>query len=345
MTATTRFTDTLEDAVDLLRDLPRVPAAKEDARIQLQAFAAAHPEETPEYVIDLAPGAEHADFDIFLQHPDGGTVGITYRDDGGRPWYVDYSAHWAANYVLHVGNTHVTVQEAMFSLQYLTEQAPDLLTTLVRDTLVADAVVSDPDVWASSALDVSSDEVQAAADAFRQKHHLHSAADTHTWLAEMGWSTQRFRSVLASGARVRKMEERLVAHRIDAHFAEHRHDYDLVTVVRVACPDAALAARLAQSTSLLSEMEVRASLLAEARVAGTVSTAYAHSVDAPIRSATPGAVVGPYVVDDQHVVAQVIARQPAHALDAPTRRAVRERLVAEWVSTRMRDVPLRWNWS
>lgn len=345
MTATTSFSDALEEAVELLRDLPRAPAEKGEARIQLHAFAAAHPDVTPEYVIDLAPGAEHADFDVFLQHPDGGTVGITYREDAGRPWYVDYSAHWAANYVLHVGNTHVTVQEAMFSLQYLTEEAPDLLSTLVRDTLVADAVVSDPAVWAGSALDVSPEEVQAAADRFRQKHHLHSAAETHAWLDGMGWTTHRFRSVLASGVRVRKMEERLVADRIDAHFAEHRQDYDLVTSFRITCPDAALAARLAESRSLLSEMEVLAPELANLRISGTLGTAHAHSLDAPIRSAKPGAVIGPYVVDDQYIVVQAIARQAAHSLDAPTRRAVRERLVNEWVNARMREVPLRWNWS
>lgn len=346
------FLEALRQAIELLRALPRSPGDTANARALLQKFAAAHPAASPEFLIDLAPGAEHADFDIYLEHPAGGTVGVTFREDAGRPWYVDYSEHWAANYVLHVGSMHVTVQEAMFAIQYLCESDPHLIESLVRDTLVGESVVSDPEVWAGHALDVSTDEVQEAADSFRHAHHLESAADTHAWLEQMGWSTHRFHSVLESGVRLRKMEEHLVAGRIESHFDAHRADFDVVHVFQAECDSADAAAVLARVASEVGLMPATQRLVSEPAggpprgpIIGALTVVRAYTLDAALRAAAPDAVVGPSEVGGRHVVAQVLRREPATVLDAATRRDVRERLVQDWVAVRMREVPIRWNWT
>ena len=346
------FAEALHHAIALLRVLPRAPGDTPDARERLRGFAAAHPTTSPEFLIDLAPGAEHADFDIYLAHPAGGTVAVTFREDAGRPWYVDYSEHWAANYVLLVGSMRVTVQEALFAIQYLSERDPNLVGSLVRDSLLAEAAASDPEEWARTVLDVSAQETQDAADAFRHAHHLESAADTHAWLERMGWSTHRFKSVLASGVRLRKMEERLVAGRVETHFDAHRADFDLVHLFRIECDDAETAELLAKAAADVGLMPAVQRLLSERpsgppvprRVDGALTAVRAHTLDDAVRAAAPGQIVGPAEVRGRHVVAQMLAREPAATLDAATRRAVRERLVQEWLVVRAREVPVRWNW-
>lgn len=345
------FTEALHHAIGLLRSLPRAPGDTADARERLREFSAAHPAVSPEFLIDLAPGAEHADFDVYLAHPAGGTVGVTFREDAGRPWYVDYSEHWAANYVLHVGSMRVTVQEAMFAIQYLSERDPDLVRSLVRDTLITEAGASDEAVWEGNTLDVSSQEVQEAADAFRHAHHLESAADTHAWLEQMGWSMHRFQAVLASGVRLRKMEERLVAGRIEPHFEAHRTDFDLVHAFRTECDEADTAEILARMAAEVGLMTATQRMMSERRgdlpirIDGALTTARAYTFEAAVRTAAPGEVVGPVELRGRHVVAQVLGREPATTLNATTRRAVRERLVDEWVIKRAREVPVRWNWT
>lgn len=346
------FAQALHDAIALLRVLPRAPRDTPDARERLRGFAAAHPATSPEFLIDLAPGAEHADFDIYLAHPEGGTVAVTFREDAGRPWYVDYSEHWASNYVLLVGTMRVTVQEALFAIQYLSEREPNLVGSLVRDSLLAEAAASNPEEWAGSMLEVSAQEVQDAADAFRHAHQLESAADTHAWLERMGWSTHRFKSVLASGVRLRKMEERLVAGRVETYFDAHRADFELVHLFRVECDDAETAALLVKAAADVGLMTALQRLMSERpggppipRIDGALTAARAHTLDDGVRAAEPGAIVGPAEVRGRHVVAQMLAREPAATLDAATRRAVRERLVQDWLAVRAREVPVQWNWT
>lgn len=343
------FANAAHDAIALLRALPRAPGDTAEARKHLRAFAAAHPDASPEFLIDLAPGAEHADFDIYLEHPQGGTVAVTYREDAGRPWFVDYSEHWAANYVLHVGSKHVRVQEALFAIQYGAARNPDLVASLVRDTLLAEAMESDPNL--SESEDVSVQELQESADAFRYAHHLQSAADTHAWLEQMGWSMHRFQSVLATGVRLRRAEEKLVVGRIEPHFEACRADFDLVHVFRAECDDAVTAAALAQAAAGVGLMAATQRFVSEhapgapiGRVDGALATSRAYTFNAAIRAAAAGAVVGPLHERERHVVSQILAREPATTLDAPTRRAVRERLVQEWLAERTREVPIRWNW-
>jgi len=345
---TDAFSAAVSGAIALLRALPRTPADATAAREQLRAFVDAHPVAAPEFLVDSPPGAEHADFDIYLLHPEGGTVALSFREDAGKPWFVDYSEHWAANYVLHVGSQRVTIQEAMFAMQYLSERDPGLMESLVRDALLTEFADSEPDAWLGEALVVSDEEVQAAADSFRHAHQLQSASDTHAWLEQMGWSMHRFRSVLASGVLVRRIEERLVAGRIEGHFAEHRADFDRVQVFRAVCGDATLAERLvlsAREVGLMTATQRVACTTPSAGLRGELLSTRAHALDDLLRTAVAGAIGGPTKDAGTWVVTQVLARDPATTLDSSTRSAVRERLVRDWAADRARTVPVRWNWT
>ena len=344
------FEDALVGAVQLLRGLPHEPVAADAARERWRAFAAAHPAVGTELLVDRAPGAIRADFDLYLAHPEGGTVALSYRDDGARPWFVDYSEHWAANYVLHAGATDVSVQEALFAIQYLGETHPDIVRGLVRDALLVDAIAAAPEHWKTDALNVTADELQDAADRFRQRHGLESAADTMAWLDRMGWSVHQFRSVLSNGLEVRKMEEMLVGPQVEPHFEAHRADFDVVRCFRVTCGDAATAALLVASAgagllsatqSLLAAPDAEADRVAELTGELTASRAYELGAAA---ATEPGTIVGPVLERQSHVVVQVLTRAPATTLDPATRHAVRERLMRKWVDKRIREVGVRWRW-
>src|SRR6476646_9343304 len=106
------FEKALLDAVPFLRALPRAGALKKSVWAQLGAFRAAHAEVGVELVVDRPPGHPDVDFDLLLQVAEG-TVAIGWRPDGGMPWSVQYSEHWASSLVLSVNGRDVTIQEAL----------------------------------------------------------------------------------------------------------------------------------------------------------------------------------------------------------------------------------------
>src|SRR5262245_38007950 len=59
-----------------------------------------------------------------------------------------------------------------------------------------------------SGLSVTAEELQAAADSFRRRHDLPTAADTHAWLTERGLSVDDFEAGL---------EEDLLAAKVRQH--------------------------------------------------------------------------------------------------------------------------------
>ena len=105
----------------------------------------------------LTTGFEH---DVLLEHPERGTVGITWCADDGTPWAITYADHWASNLVVSVDDGDVTLQEALLFLKMAAEKASDLMESLVSEKIVAMAVQAEPPP-------VEHGELQAAADAFR----------------------------------------------------------------------------------------------------------------------------------------------------------------------------------
>jgi len=98
----TSFQKTLYDVVLLLKELPRQRSLSESARTRFKRFEKAHRGVRCNLRVDHPPGSNGVDYDILLGAPDGGTVAVSWRADEGVPWAVQYSDHWAANYVLTV---------------------------------------------------------------------------------------------------------------------------------------------------------------------------------------------------------------------------------------------------
>jgi len=62
-----------------------------------------------------------------------------------------------------------------------------------------------------------------------------------------------------------------------------------------------------------------------------------------LRSARCGQVIGPEWQAPDHVLVQVLTRQPAH-LDQCTRAAIEELVYGEWLAGQRAAVAVEWHW-
>ena len=183
------FEGVLLHAVSLLRELPHGREDVRDARSQLECFRATHPGVRADLLLDQPPGSPQVDYDLLLEHPDGGTVALSWRADDATPWSVAYADHWAANYVLSVNDHAVTVQQVLLFLKLAGDEYPNLMTEVVDQTLIAQ-------VMGESLPLVNGKERRAATDEFRNANHLCGADAMRRWLKDTGLSAARFEELV-----------------------------------------------------------------------------------------------------------------------------------------------------
>ncbi len=333
------FNEALTDAASLLRELPSGREEVNEVRTRLEHFRAVHPGIRANLLVDQPPASLRVGYDVLLGHPDGGTMALTWHTDDGVPWGVQYSEHWAANYVVTVNDAHVTIQQALLFLKLEGRQYPVLMTQLVDQQLVVEAIESDP-------LPVSAAELQAASDEFRIAIGLSSADETHRWLEEIGLSMTRFQELLHRKIQARKLKEQVTEGQVEPFFEAHRESFDLVQFFRVEVPTEALASRLAKA--VLQQGLIVVTLAQAAEVEGrsleaTLCSRCACELPAVLATAGQDEVVGPVAEGAQHWVAEVLDRQPAK-LDAQTYAAIQNKLFGQWLAERRKQATVRWHW-
>lgn len=338
MPRTDQFERALTATISLLRGLPRARGQVAEARARFAEYAKAHADLRTDFVVDLEPGREHASYDILLDHPDGGTVAVSWNPDHASPWLADYAEHWAANYVVTVGDARLTVQDALTSLRVLGGDDAGLFDRLVDETIIRKAVID-------HRVDTTLEEVRQAMDETRRMLGLYSAAATREWLARMGWSTHQFESLVAGGVRVRKLRDLIVADRIDAHFEAHPEWFDVVRVCAVETRRQEIAERLVSEAAGTSLVDIAQRLSAPEMTDVVVTIKSVRSIDLPVelRDLPAGAVGGPTRVRDGFAVHQVQHRERAE-LDARTRAAVGDALFRDWLAEQRRQAPVQWHW-
>jgi len=324
--------------VSLLQELPHGREDVGHARKQFECFSAAYPGIRAELLVDQPPGSPKVDYDLLLEHPDGGTVALSWRPDNGTPWSVVYSDHWAANYLVTVNNQTVSIQEALLFLKLASGQYPDLMTEVVDQTLITQAIAENPP-------SVNQGELQAAADQFRSANHLDTADATHRWLNEMGLSMARFEELMRRWISRRKLEQRVTKDLIKPYFHAHRKTFDTVRFFRADTQHMAGAKRLvgrARKKGLLPVTQLLTGV--EGRdLTGSLMSRYAFELPSDLANAPVGRVVGPVPEGRGFWVAQVLQRQPAR-LDAQTRAVIRNQLFQECLSERRNQATVRWHW-
>jgi putative peptide maturation system protein len=330
---------TLAAAADLLRRLPRGRLETGPVREMVAEFNREHPDVGADLLVELPPGAPTADYDLLLADPRGGTLTLNWQADEGAPWPATQSDHWAANLVLTVNTTDLTVQDALLCLKLASDRQPDLMEELVNETLLGHEVRHAPP-------DVSSEEIQQAADRFRRARGLSSASTTLRWLAESGLSVDRFQRVMEALVQRRKMRDRVTVDAVEPYFHANSLDFEMVRFAEFRCDRAEPLLELTKAADP-SGLQARVGdwLMNYScdNPSATIRQAWRRDAPAELRAAEVGELVGPCSDERGPWLAVVMSREPA-MLNKETRAAIGRELFDAWLSERRQAATIRWHW-
>lgn len=333
------FTKTLEDSVVLLRELPRKREDIQKVRARVRRFKEKHSGTRVDLLVHQPPGSPRVDYDVFIGHPDGGTVAMSWRTDEGVPWPAEYTDHWAANYVVTVNDRHVTVQQALLFLKYAGQGRSDLMQELVEQQLIFDAIEEHP-------FPVNEEEVQSAANEFRIASGLLTAEETQRWLRELRLSLDRFKEILTWGIQVRKLRAYITESEVEPYFKAHRQELALIQIVQAETRRQSVAKQLvktAQQKGLLSAIGTLISPRGSQEIAGSLAWHRRYELPPILAHASIGTVVGPTKDGSRYWVAEVLDKHEAK-LDAETREVIRASLFKQWLADRRNKANVRWHW-
>ncbi|WP_326644062.1 TIGR04500 family putative peptide maturation system protein [Streptosporangium sp. NBC_01755] len=221
----TDFAKALQSGASLLRTLPRRSVGVADAHRAVGEWAARHPEIRAQLVVDRRPGTPVVDYDLLLDHPDGGTVALTAPPEDGVPWLIDHSTHWAAGYLVSVNDVDVTVPQALTMLRSLSRRDASPYQEIVDQCLLVEAVdETEP---------LTSADLQATADEFRRGRGLHDRESTLAWMTDAGMSGEQFEAYITGIARRRRFRRDKEAELAPGHLAANPGDFARVRAVWV----------------------------------------------------------------------------------------------------------------
>ncbi|MBC7912188.1 MAG: peptidylprolyl isomerase [Pyrinomonadaceae bacterium] len=193
-------------------------------------------------------------------------------------------------------------------------------------------------------IEVSSDELQQAADDFRVSRDLHDAEATEAWLASKHFSYADWELLLETQVITHKLREALTAGRVEQHFAEQRLSFDAATLSRIVLKDEDVARELrAQIIEEGADFHVLArqySIDDATKLAGGYSglirrTLMEAAVESAVFGAQAGKIVGPLKTDEGWQLIKIESLSPA-TLDDQMRETIKSLLFDEWLSERRR---------
>ncbi|MET8049393.1 TIGR04500 family putative peptide maturation system protein [Streptosporangium sp. NPDC005286] len=327
----TDFAKALQSGVSLLRTLPRRRVGVADARRAVGEWAARHPEIRAQLVVDRRPGTPVVDYDLLLDHPDGGTVALTAPPEDGVPWLIDHSTHWAAGHLVSVNDVDVTVPQALTMLRSLSRRDASPYQEIVDQCLLVEAVdETEP---------LSAADLQATADEFRRGRGLHDRESTLAWMAEAGMSGEQFEAYITGIARRRRFRRGKEAELAGAHLAASPGDFARVRAVWVTGEEKVTAGTV---SDLLTGL---ASLGDTGEATVTFATRWEADLPAPLRGTPPGGIVGPVELPDGgFLTGAVLHRSPATD-DRETLAAAGRAAFAGWLAERRAAATVEWHWS
>jgi putative peptide maturation system protein len=212
------------------------------------------------------------------------------------------------------------------------------LRSLVLDALT-DQLLQDEARQAG--LSVTREELQFAADAFRRRHGLNAAADTHAWLSGQGMSVDDFQVNLEHDLLAAKLRQHLTAARVEGHFTAHQAGYERLRLARLCVGRDDLANELA--SQVREDGRDLDAVAGEHRVGVVRGESFrrdlASSLAEALASAEPGQLVGPVVTPQGFFLVLVEERRPP-ALDPATRQHIEDELFTAWLTERTREAKI-----
>ncbi|MGW0588548.1 TIGR04500 family putative peptide maturation system protein [Streptosporangium sp. NPDC002607] len=329
----TGYPETLAAAVELLRGLPRHRDAVPEARTTVAAWRAANPGSRAQLVVDVRPGTPLVDYDLLVDHPDGGTVAVTASVEDGVPWTIDHSAHWAASKVLSVDGQELSVQTALLTMRAYGERDRTLHDDLIDYCLLT------LETWDDEA--PSEEELQRASDHFRRRRGLHSRADMLRWLKEVGLTPQAYQNHLFALARTGRFRSRKETESARAYFEDHTADFDHVSAAWAVGPESRLGELAVQDDPFAALGAAVANPSGELAV--QVAERVAAELPAPLRDIAEGVAVGPVPYRDSFLFGAVRHRRPAQP-DAATLAVAGRAAFSAFMADRRAKAKIEWYW-
>jgi len=212
------------------------------------------------------------------------------------------------------------------------------LGPLVREALAARFVL---DQARKADLSATAEELQAAADHWRRRHGLYSAADTQAWLLAQGLSVDDFEARLEQDILASKLRSHLTGAEVDGHFTAHRDGFERLRLVQVLVPREDLAREVASQVreegrdlaDVTREQGLRLERVETSRkdLTGPLGPA--------LDPAEVGQLVGPVATPRGFALVVIEERHPAE-LDRATRQRIQDELFGGWLAARMREASL-----
>ncbi|NUW34447.1 TIGR04500 family putative peptide maturation system protein [Nonomuraea sp. SMC257] len=336
----TDLAETLASGAALLRSLQRRRSGVADARRAADAWAARHRDANARLVVDRRPGSPVVDYDLLLDHPDGGTIALSAPPEDGVPWLIDHSTHWAAGHLVSVDGVHVSVPQALTMLRSLSGRDASPYQEIVDQCLLAAAGDDGEPVGAA--------DLQATADEFRRGRGLRDRASTLAWMAAAGMSGEQFEAYIEGIARRRRFRREKEAELAQGHLAAAPGDFARVRAVWVTGAEKVVAGDVAELFGALGSVGGPGSIGepgAVGDVVVTVGVRWESDLPEALRGAPPGRVVGPeQAPGGGFLTGAVLSRTPAVA-DAETLEAAGRAAFACWLAERRAAATIEWHWS
>ncbi|MBN6053981.1 TIGR04500 family putative peptide maturation system protein, partial [Nonomuraea sp. RK-328] len=358
------FAEALVSGAELLRSLPRRRSGVAAARRAADAWTARHPRTNAQLVVDRRPGSPVVDYDLLLDHPDGGTIALSAPPEDGVPWLIDHSTHWAAGHLVSVDGVHVSVPQALTMLRSLSGRDATPYQEIVDQCLLAAAGDDDEPVSAA--------ELQETADEFRRGRGLRDRASTLAWMTAAGMSGEQFEAYIEGIARRRRFRRDKEAELAPGHLAAHPGDFARVRAVWVTGAEKVVAGDVADLFRGLGslgdpgphgdsgsaggsgshggsgsggEFGSVGELGSGGDAVVTVGVRWESDLPEALRGAPVGRVIGPEEISGGgFLTGAVLSRTPA-AADAETLRAAGRAAFAVWLAERRAAATIEWHWS
>ncbi|MHB1425748.1 MAG: peptidylprolyl isomerase [Gemmataceae bacterium] len=209
------------------------------------------------------------------------------------------------------------------------------LGPLAREALVRQYIL---DQAREAGLSITTEELQQAANAYRRRIGLNTAADTHAWLTHHGLSPDDFESGLEEDLLAATFRQQRSAAEVEVYFSSHQADYERLHLGLLVVERDELAQELA-----IQVRDEGRDLDAVAQEHGlpvihrqVFRKELAEALAAALASAKDGEMVGPIATPQGFVLVQIKARRES-VLDPAIRQAIEQELFEKWLADRTKE--------
>lgn len=331
--------------IRFLRELPRGRAEMVEAQKRLHAFRAAH-RVRADLVADWTSASRRVDYDLLLPDDTHGTLALSQAQPASSPWNSAHAEHWAAQRVATIDGEALSVHDALRLWQARAALGPSWMQALLDEALLSRAQ-ADEEESGEDVEGADEEAVKARAREIRGRLGLGSPAQVQSWLREHGLPATGLEDLARAEVQRERWLDRLFAADGAAFFEKNQRDFDSVTVAWAIGPKGALtrlATRRRAGASLLATVERSVRARGAELIEAKLERCSAWQLPAAMRRASPGAWVGPVVVEGKPRIGEVLTRSPRDLGDEDIRATVRDRLLARWLRRARASSHVQWHW-